>query len=100
MQVQQAGVSVNTELVSRLKIGGRWYGPGSVVAVDQSDFEILELRGFARRAPPGSKPLNVEQAPVMSEPETVALADIPEVISKEVSSHGSPVPIQHSRKRR
>jgi hypothetical protein len=42
----------NTELVGRLKIGGRWFGPGSVVALEKNDVDILELRGFAQRPSP------------------------------------------------
>jgi hypothetical protein len=64
MQVQQL---VNTELVGRLKIGGRWFGPGSVVALDKNDVDILEMRGISRKPPPGAEPLNVEK-PKPAEP--------------------------------
>ena len=73
MQVQQSGVSVNSELIHRLKIGGRWYGPGSVVAIDQTDFDILEMRGIARRAKPSAKPLNIEE----KKPEVIKASEVP-----------------------
>lgn len=69
---------VNTELQQRLKIGGRWYGPGSVVALNKDDAEVLEMRGIARKAKPGAKPLNVEEKKPVPPPPPPAVESKPE----------------------
>ena len=88
MQIQQSGISVNTELIQRLKIGGRWYGPGSVVALHDSDAQVLEMRGIARRAKPGAKPLNVEE----KKPEPPKPPE--EVLEEESTIKASMIPVQ------
>jgi hypothetical protein len=61
MPSAQIGTQVNTELCSRLRIGGVWYTSGQTVQLDQRDVELYEARGFSKRPKPGAKAANVEE---------------------------------------
>jgi hypothetical protein len=57
-----------------------------VVALDKSDVEILEMRGIAKTAPPGAKPLNVEEKKQADEPqlpESVPASHVPVQVKTE-----------------
>jgi hypothetical protein len=98
MQLAQSGTLENVELAGKLKIGGRWYGRASVVAVDEADAAVLKSRGIAVAAKRGAKPVNVAEEPARKVPvaempvvtrDTEAPTDTPvEATSNKDTGHG------------
>lgn len=92
------GVTVNTELIGRLKIGGKWYSPGTVVALDRSDVEVLEMRGISKPTTSKAEPANVDaKKPEVIPPNLVPIQTKSE--EKETTGHGNDHDQQSPRKR-